>query len=67
MYFEKETKLRLKQIVKNNPQLLDFMNKWRIHELESLPDRVDNVALGQGRCQILKEMCRFMESTLSDK
>jgi hypothetical protein len=38
------------------PEVLDWIEGWYRQELEQLPSVGQNVALAQGRCQILKEL-----------
>lgn len=45
--------------VRQYPELLQFLDSWRTHELEMLPSVVNNPAVSQGRCQVLGELCRF--------
>ena len=44
----------------NYPDLLKWVNDWRVHELEQLPNVINNPALAQGRCQVLQELYRFL-------
>lgn len=45
--------------VRQYPEVLDFLKDWRMHELEQLPQAVNNPALQQGRCQVLGELYKF--------
>lgn len=45
--------------VRQYPELLDWLKDWRYHELEQLPNAVNNPALLQGRCQVLAELYKF--------
>jgi hypothetical protein len=45
--------------VRQYPEILDFLKDWRMHELEQLPQAVNNPALQQGRCQVLGELYKF--------
>lgn len=45
--------------VRQYPELLDWLKDWRMHELEQLPNAVNNPALLQGRCQVLGELYKF--------
>ena len=45
-------------------QYLEFttwVELWRQHELEQLPNAVNNPALSQGRCQVLGELYKFVK------
>lgn len=46
----------LAQVSRQYPEILDWLGEWRIHELNALPNVVNNVAQAQGRCQVLKEV-----------
>lgn len=45
--------------VRQYPELLRFLDEWRMHELEMLPSAINSPAVSQGRCQVLGELCRF--------
>lgn len=45
--------------IRQNPILLEWLAGWRMHELENLPNAINNPALSQGRCQVLSELYRF--------
>jgi hypothetical protein len=45
--------------VRQYPELLDWIRDWRLHELEQLPNTLNNTALSQGRCQVLGELYKF--------
>jgi|LauGreDrversion4_2_1035121.scaffolds.fasta_scaffold398065_2 hypothetical protein len=45
--------------VRQYPEILDFLKDWRMHELEQLPQAVNNPALQQGRCQVLGEIYKL--------
>lgn len=49
--------------VRQFPVLLDWMKGWQEHELSQLPNVTTNVALAQGRCQVLKELYEFAEKS----
>jgi len=42
------------------PELLQWVEGWYRQELEQLPSVGQNVALAQGRCQVLKELHDLM-------
>lgn len=45
--------------VSQHPVLLQWIQDWREHELKQLPSVTNNVALAQGRCQVLGELSKF--------
>lgn len=45
--------------VRQYPELLEYLHAWRMHELENLPNAVNNSAVSQGRCQVLGELYKF--------
>ncbi len=49
--------------VRQHPELLDWLKTWRMHELEQLPNAVNNAALMQGRCQVLGELYKFAKES----
>jgi hypothetical protein len=51
--------------VRQFPDLLDWINAWYRHELESLPMAINNPAVGQGRCQVLGELAKFANDSPS--
>lgn len=50
----------LATVVRQYPTLLAWVGDWRKHELESLPHNINNVAVAQGRCQVLGELHKLM-------
>lgn len=48
-------------IAKQFPDLLEYLEMWRLHELETLPSVTNNVALQQGRCQVLGEIVKLVK------
>lgn len=46
-------------IVRQYPEFLEWLNDWRVIELEKLPHVINNTALQQGRCQVLGELYKF--------
>lgn len=46
-------------VVRQYPEMLQFIFSWYEHELTQLPNAVNNPALSQGRCQVLGELYRF--------
>ncbi len=49
--------------VRQHPELLDWLKTWRMHELEQLPNAVNNAALMQGRCQVLGELYKLVKES----
>jgi hypothetical protein len=49
------------RVAKHNVRLVEFFREWEERELRELPSRTDNVAQGQGRCQVLSELVKFIE------
>lgn len=45
--------------VRQYPEILQYLGDWRTHELENLPNAVNNSAVSQGRCQVLGELYKF--------
>lgn len=45
--------------VRQYPEIMQFLDTWRMHELEMLPNAINNPAISQGRCQVLGELYRF--------
>jgi hypothetical protein len=54
------------RVAKHNVRLLEFLRDWEQRELAELPMRTDNVAVGQGRCQVLQELVKFLEDAPSN-
>lgn len=42
--------------VRQFPEVQQWVDGWCTHEMEQLPSVGQNVALAQGRCQVLKEL-----------
>jgi hypothetical protein len=47
--------------VRQFPEVREWIRDWYRQELEQLPSVGQNVALAQGRCQVLKELHTLME------
>lgn len=45
--------------VRQHPELLEWLEGWYRHELETLPSAVNQPAVFQGRCQVLGELYKF--------
>lgn len=53
--------LTMAAVSKQFPEFTAWVELWRQHELEQLPNAVNNPALSQGRCQVLNELYRFVK------
>jgi hypothetical protein len=49
--------------VRQYPVIAEWLQEWRMHELEQLPSVAQNTALAQGRCQILSELTKYIEQS----
>jgi hypothetical protein len=49
--------------VRQYPVIAKWLQEWRMHELEQLPNVAQNTALAQGRCQILSELTKYIEQS----
>lgn len=49
--------------VRQYPVIAEWLAEWRMHELEQLPNVAQNMALAQGRCQILTELSKFVSES----
>lgn len=49
--------------VRQFPEVHQWIASWYRQELEQLPSVGQNVALAQGRCQVLKELHDLMEKS----
>lgn len=52
----------LSATVRQYPVILEWLQAWRQHELEQLPSVTQNMALAQGRCQVLNEVEKLLRS-----
>lgn len=50
-------------MVRTHPEVMKFLDAWRNHELENLPNAVNNAAVMQGRCQVLGELVKFAKDS----
>ena len=49
-------------ICREYPRFTEWLNEWRQNELDTLPYLGNsNVCLGQGRCQVLTELCKLIQ------
>lgn len=49
--------------VRQYPEILEYIAAWRTHELEQLPQAINNAALMQGRCQVLGELYKLVKES----
>jgi hypothetical protein len=49
------------KVAKHNVKLLNYLKSWQQRELTELPLRTENVAVFQGRCQVLGELIEFLD------
>jgi hypothetical protein len=49
--------------IRQHPDLLEWIEGWYRHELESLPSAVNQPAVFQGRCQVLGELYKFAKDS----
>ena len=47
-------------IAQNVPVAVEWLESWRDLELDRLPQVMNNVAVAQGRCQVLGEVCKLL-------
>lgn len=52
-------------VVRQHPELLEWLGEWRTHELDQLPNAINNPAVYQGRCQVLGELYKFAKDAPS--
>lgn len=45
--------------VRQFPELFEYLEAWRMRELEQLPQALTHSAVLQGRCQVLNELHKF--------
>lgn len=63
--YERPTPELIRQLVqmqRQYPDVLTFFIAWRDRELGSLPYAVQNSAAYQGRCQVLTELVKLIET-----
>lgn len=54
----------LARMASHYPEITKWLNEWRMHELEQLPNvSSTSVMLAQGRCQVLTELCKLVNSS----
>lgn len=60
---EPRTVKMMATVVRQHPELLEWLDSWRLHELEQLPSALTHTAVSQGRCQVLGELYRFAKNS----
>jgi len=50
----------LAQIERQYPDVSEWLQGWCAHELTQLPNVTQNMALAQGRCQVLMELSKLI-------
>ena len=50
-------------VSKQFPEVLEWLEEWRDHELQKLPSVLQNTALAQGRCQVLSEITKLVKES----
>ena len=50
-------------VSKQFPEVLEWLEEWRDHELQKLPSVIQNTALAQGRCLILTEIAKLVKES----
>ena len=53
----------LATVERQHTNILEWLEEWRKHELEQLPNVATNTALAQGRCQVLKEIYTLVKES----
>lgn len=49
------------KVAKAHVRFVEFIQRWRITELERLPTAMTGVERMQGRCQVLRELNDFLQ------
>lgn len=57
---DKDTIKAFAHVAQNVPRVAKFFNEQYRSELERLPATVNNLAVAQGRCQVLGEVCKLL-------
>jgi hypothetical protein len=50
----------LATVSRQYPELKEWLGEWRTLEVDRLPSVTQNVALAQGRCQVLVELTKLL-------
>ena len=45
--------------VRQHPEFLEWLDGWRLRELDQLPTAINNTAVFQWRCQVLGELTKL--------
>lgn len=48
---------------KHYPKIWQWLDEWHKAELTQLPHVAQNTAIAQGRCQVLGELCKFVNQS----
>lgn len=66
MAYNRPTKEQIEdaaKVAKYNVKLVEFLTDWKEREFAELPmKKIEHVAVGQGRCQVLDELLKFIET-----
>ena len=62
---DERTLKALAYVAKQFPEIKEWLDNWRMHELETLPSVTNNVTLQQGRCQVLGEIVKLIKEAPS--
>lgn len=57
---DEDTLKSFAHIYQNVPRVVEFFEKQYRSELERLPVATSNLAVAQGRCQVLGEICKLL-------
>lgn len=52
----------LAAVARTHPDVLEWLERWRMTELDRLPQAIATPALFQGRCQVLNEITDLVRS-----
>ena len=53
----------LAYVTRTHPEFLEWLEDWQMRELKRLPSAVENVAVAQGRCQVLGELTQLFQQS----
>lgn len=56
---------QIASIATQHPDIVEWLEQWRQHELEQLPFASSNTSIYQGRCQVLTELNKFVKDAPS--
>lgn len=56
--------MSIANVAKGHVRFVEFVQRWRLTELERLPAAMTSVERMQGRCQILGELEAFLQAAL---